>query len=295
MQPENNQPWEFDATPSGTLIPKMRQSFEVYGVLILRNFVSPYVCEALKSRMSEILADFKTRNRITDIFSIQTNNHIKDRYFLNSTGDIGFFFEEEAFDKDGKLTIDLELSLNKVSHALHDKDPVFEEFSYHPKIKSLLVSLGYRQPQLVQSMYIFKQPHIGGIVGYHQDATYLYTEPMPPIGLWFALEDATIENGCLWGIPGQHNEPLRVRFKREGTELRHQVIDATPWNEAKAVPLPATKGSLVILHGYFPHGSYSNRSLLSRHAYTLHAIEASSRYSPDNWLQRPKEFPFRMM
>lgn len=237
----------------------------------------------------------KVRRTEHYISPTKTNQYIKNRYFLNSAGNIGFFFEEEAFDASGKLIADFELSLNKVSHALHDKDPVFEDFSYQPKIKSLLLSLGYLQPQLVQSMYIFKQPRIGGEVGYHQDATYLYAEPMPPVGLWFALEDATTENGCLWGFPGLHNEPLRVRFKREGKEFQHQVIDTTPWDEAQAIPLPASKGSVVILHGYFPHGSYPNRSAFSRHAYTLHAIEASSCYPAENWLQRPKDFPFRLM
>lgn len=295
MQLKENLTWEFEATSSGALTPEMRKAFEANGVLIVKDFVPFHACDALQKRMSEILVDFKAQDKITSIFSTKTNNHAKERYFLDSAGDIGFFFEEEAFDENGKLAADLELSLNKVSHAIHDKDPVFEEFSYHPRIKSLLLSLGYQKPQLVQSMYIFKQPRIGGVVGYHQDATYLYTEPMPPIGLWFALEDATTENGCLWGLPGQHNEPLRVRFKREGEELQHQVIDATPWDEAKAVPLPAPKGSLVVLHGYFPHGSYPNRSALSRHAYTLHAIDASSRYPSDNWLQRSKEFPFRLM
>ena len=67
---------------------------------------------------------------------------------------------------------------------------------------------------LLQSMYIFKQPNIGGEVTCHQDATFLYTEPLRMVGLWFALEDATIENGCLWVIPGGHRLGLKSRFVR---------------------------------------------------------------------------------
>ena len=59
-------------------------------------------------------------------------------------------------------------------------------------------------------------------------------------------------------------------------------------------PFPATdtyvevkKGSLVLLHGRLPHYSCENKSLNSRHAYTLHVIDGKSKYSDYNWLQRP--------
>jgi phytanoyl-CoA hydroxylase len=52
-------------------------------------------------------------------------------------------------------------------------------------------------------MYIFKQPFIGGEIDCHQDSTFLYTDPLSCIGFWFALEDATVDNGCLYAIPGR--------------------------------------------------------------------------------------------
>ena len=79
-------------------------------------------------------------------------------------------------------------------------------------------------------MYIFKQPRIGGEVGCHQDATFLYTDPMTVTGFWFAIEDATLDNGCLWAEPGGHTGPLRQVFKRnatdDGTALRTARRDA---------------------------------------------------------------------
>ncbi|GFT69369.1 phytanoyl-CoA dioxygenase 1, partial [Nephila pilipes] len=65
-------------------------------------------------------------------------------------------------------------------------------------------TLHYKDPVVVQSMIIFKKPKIGEIVRPHQDSTFLYTDPPTCIGLWFPLEDATIENGCLWYVPGSH-------------------------------------------------------------------------------------------
>jgi phytanoyl-CoA hydroxylase len=156
-------------------------------------------------------------------------------------------------------------------------------------------------------MYIFKQPKIGGEVTCHQDATFLYTQPIESAGLWFALEDATIENGCLWAIPGGHN-PLSGAAAAPGTPplglrsrwvrapkggMRFEVIDSTPWPAERLVPLEVRKGTLIVLHGLLPHRSLENRSPKSRHAYTLHVIGGNCHYPKDNWLQRSGELPFR--
>src|SRR5205807_9349677 len=129
---------------------------------------------------------------------------------------------------DGTLRQSKEESINKIGHALHDLDPVFDAFSRSSPIKQLLFDLGLSNPLLLQSMYIFKQPNIGGEVTCHQDATFLYTEPLRMVGLWFALEDATIENGCLWAIPGGHKLGLKSRF------VRVQESGALPHGQATA-------------------------------------------------------------
>ncbi|HEX8685335.1 MAG TPA: phytanoyl-CoA dioxygenase family protein, partial [Pyrinomonadaceae bacterium] len=163
-----------------------------------------------------------------------------------------------------------------------------------PALASLAASLGYRRPLLLQSMYIFKQPLIGGEVGCHQDAAFLYTEPPSVTGLWFALEDATRENGCLWALAGGHRLGLRSRFVRAqagGTRFEH--YDESPWPDEGLVPLEVRKGALVVLHGLLPHLSRTNRSPRSRHAYTLHLMEAGARYPEENWLRRAPSMPLR--
>jgi phytanoyl-CoA hydroxylase len=62
-------------------------------------------------------------------------------------------------------------------------------------------------------MAILKPPKIGGKVKIHQDSTFLYDEPLSLVGFWIPLQDATIINGCLWGLPGSHNGPLYSRAK----------------------------------------------------------------------------------
>jgi phytanoyl-CoA hydroxylase len=114
------------------------------------------------------------------------------------------------------------------------------------------------------------------------------------VGLWFALEDATIENGCLWAIPCGHKLGLKSRFVRaDGGGTRFEVFDETPWPEEKLTPLEVEKGSLIVLDPLLPHLSRENKSSKSRHAYTLHVIDASIRYPKENWLQRSAEIRLR--
>jgi phytanoyl-CoA hydroxylase len=138
------------------------------------------------------------------------------------------FFEEEAFDADGQLKQAKALSINKIGHAMHDLDPVFEAFTRDAKLAAVARDLGLAQPQVWQSMYIFKQPGIGGEVRWHQDATFFDSTPISVTTFWFALEDATIDNGCLWVEPGGHRGPLRERFLRDGDRITMEKLDRRP-------------------------------------------------------------------
>jgi phytanoyl-CoA hydroxylase len=263
------------------------------GFVVLRDFVSQRECDRLRTRAEELVRDFDPSG-VVSIFSTKEQNRHSDDYFLGSGDKIRFFFEENAFTPEGELKQSKERSINKIGHALHDLDPVFSEFSRTPDIVQLIDDLGIEQPLLLQGMYIFKQPRIGGEVTCHQDSTFLYTDPMNIAGLWFALEDATIENGCLWAIPGGHRLGLKSRWGRGADgEMKFDVFDTSPWPEEELVPLEVRKGSLIILNGLLPHKSLANRSAKSRHAYTLHVISGAARYAKDNWLQRSAEMPLR--
>ena len=139
---------------------------------------------------------------------------MSDDYFLTSGDKIRYFFEENAFNEDGELKQSKEDSINKVGHALHDLDDIFEKHTYDPRVAAYAASLGLQRPMIVQSMYIFKQPRIGGRVNPHQDGSFLYTEPQSVIGFWWALEDCSTTNGCLWAVPGSHRLPVSQRFRR---------------------------------------------------------------------------------
>ena len=269
------------------------ERYQREGFLVLEDFVATATCDALRRRAEELVHEFDPREAIS-IFSTSAQNHLRDDYFLKSGDKIRFFFEEDAFLPDGSLKQSKERSINKIGHALHEIDPVFSEFSRTSAIRQLITDLGIEKPLLLQSMYIFKQPRIGGEVTCHQDSTFLYTEPQDIVGLWFAIEDATIENGCLWAIPGPHEEAgLKSRWVRSAGGMNFDVFDSNPWPEEWLVPLEVTKGSLVILNGLLPHKSLATRSPKSRDAYSLHVINGNSSYPENNWLQRSPEMPLR--
>ena len=263
------------------------------GFLVLEDFASESDCDNLRARAQELVQEFDPAE-VVSIFTTREQNRIADEYFLTSGDKIRFFFEENAFSEDGTLRYEKEKSINKIGHALHDLDPVFDRFSRSRDVKELAAALGFEDSLLLQSMYIFKQPNIGGEVTCHQDGTFLYTEPIDIVGLWFALEDATIENGCLWAIPGGHRRGLKSRWvrSRDGG-MEFEIYDKEPWPENELVPLKVKKGSLILLHGLLPHRSFENRSPHSRHAYTLHLIRAGAKYPSDNWLQRSTTMPLR--
>lgn len=268
-----------------------RAQFQHDGYLVLPGFKGADEIAALRARAGEIVDAFDPAES-RSVFT--TREQRADDWFLGSDNTVRCFFEEEAFDENGQLRQAKALSINKIGHAMHDLDPVFERFTRDSKLAAVARGLGLEQPQVWQSMYIFKQPGIGGEVRWHQDATFFETTPISVTTFWFALEDATIDNGCLWVEPGGHRGPLRERFVRVGDRISMEKLDHTPWpDDSTAVPVEASAGTLVCFHGLLPHYSAPNRSPVSRHAFTLHATDARTEYSPRNWIQRDAGFPAR--
>lgn len=279
------------------LAPSQVEAWERDGFLVLEGFVEPSACAELMRQADALVAEVD--RDIVSVFSTYEQERTSDQWFLSSGDQVRAFFEADAFDEGGALRQPIEQSINKLGHAMHDLDPVFDRFSRTPALAAVAAGVGLADPLLLQSMYIFKSPRIGGEVTCHQDATFLYTDPITVVGFWFALQDATVENGCLWAEPGGHLGPLRERFVRDGGDAdgtHFERLDATPLpapGGPSLVPLEAPAGTLVVLHGLLPHWSGPNRSDTSRHAYSVHCIERAASYPADNWLQRPSGLPLR--
>jgi phytanoyl-CoA hydroxylase len=240
----------------------------------------------LKNSANGIVADFDP-NSTRAVFSTEDQSKTRDDYFLSSGDKVRCFFEEDAFDSKGDLKQDKSLSINKIGHALHQLVPEFKTFSHSDKIKDIALDLGLVKPQIHQSMYIFKQPKIGGVIRWHQDASYFFTTPLSVVTFWLAVEDATLQNGCLQVQSGGAPIPLKEQFLRypdDSTELK--VLHDMPWpNDDSAKALEVKKGTLVVFNGLLPHFSAPNLSDKSRHAFTLHITCAETKYAKENWLQ----------
>ncbi|KAG8939585.1 hypothetical protein FRC04_006217 [Tulasnella sp. 424] len=280
------------------------------GYLLIPNFLSDEDTQEMMTRSKQLLDDFTLQGhpmtKFTTGDSTAEDKHVGDDYFLNSGDKIRYFLEEDAVGSDGKLNRPKELAVNKIGHALHELDPTFRRVSLqNEKLKALAKDLQFhKDPAVLQSMLIFKQPEIGGKVPEHNDSTFLYTNPPSALGFWFALEDCTPSNGALSFLPGSHKTtPLKSRFVRlpqGGTGFESLPgTKETPTSDAKKedgeyIQPPCPAGTLVLIHGSVLHKSEKNTSSKTRYAYTFHMIESEpyAQYDAKNWLQPTKEMPF---
>jgi len=272
-----------------TFLPSQAERYHRDGFIALEGVFSSPATESLRRAASDIVAGFDI-DRHRTVFKTTDRDAGRDEYFFDSAESVHCFLEEDALDAAGRLTRPKSLAINKIGHALHDRVPAFTAFCRQPVIGDALRAIGMETPLLWQTMYIFKPPHIGGEVRWHQDASYLITDPPAVTGMWVALEDATRDNGCLWMAPGGHRRPLREIYEVDWVARKGVLrdLDDTPWPgpaEAVAVEVPA--GSLVLFHDHMPHYSSVNRSERSRHAFTMHFADRSARWLEHNWLQRP--------
>lgn len=278
---------------------RLRQHFERDGFVVSRGLFDAAELEPLRAAAARLVHEHAPREG-DPVFRTDDHDRGRDARFFASAETVQCFLEEQALDEEGRLRVPPAQAVNKIGHSLHDHVPEFAAFCHRDEWRHLLDPLGQPDPLLWQSMLIFKQPGIGGEVGWHQDATWLGTRPGPAgggvIGAWLALEDADRDNGCLRVLPGAHRQALRERYAVDwNTQRGHrEVLDDAPWPPlADGLALEVPVGSLVLFSDRLPHASAANRSSRSRLALTLHFADASCQWLPDNWLQRRSLPPFR--
>ena len=265
---------------------KMSKFWKEKGYIVIEDFYTEDQCDQLIHRSQYLIENNVFNNSLNSVFDTVSQSHKDDSYFLESGDKIRFFLEEKANTSEKNLQTNKQFIVNKIGHALHDLDEVFYKFSHRKDLDMIAKSIGFQKPLLLQSMYIFKQPKLGGEVVCHQDSTFLYTEPETAVGFWVALEDATTENGCLQVASGGHKGPLRKLFTKENGRMIMKELNDEPFPNTDTI-LEVKKGTLVLLHGRLPHYSCENKSSKSRHAYTTHIIDGNALYPDTNWLQRP--------
>lgn len=265
--------------------------YERDGFAVIENFLTSTEVEELRKESSRLIEEEAANETSKQVFAHE--HHGKSQYFIESSDKIRFFYEKEAYDfEKHDVKLPFSRSIAKIGHALHKLNPVFNKVTVAPKVKQILQCLNFVEPTVVQSMVIFKNPKVGGQYTPHQDASFLCTsDPNSLIGLWFALDPATEENGCLQFIAGSHREPLHRRWVRTEKALEDgRLLDwtgpAKEYNDEQFRLVPVKPGALVLIHGLVIHRSAHNYSDKSRWIYTFHAFDkGKSEYLKDNWLQ----------
>lgn len=157
-------------------------------------------------------------------------------------------------------------------------EPRLKAISQHAALLKVVTQLLHgRTPEMFQDMALLKPPMIGREKPWHQDHAYFdYPLDTPVVGVWIALDDANIDNGCMQILPGRHHEPL-IHFKRRDWQLCDTAVLGT---ESVAAPLPS--GGMLLFDGKLPHGTPHNNSPKRRRALQFH-------YAPDDIHKSPPE------
>lgn len=168
-------------------------------------------------------------------------------------------------------------------HQPHFHSPTINKYVAHPKICGILSQITGAHlvhwngnVKCMQSMYFIKPPGYQG-QAWHQDEIYIPTRDRSLIGAWIALEDATIENGCLWVLPKSHQDGILYDQKPHENDKEFDFADQSyGFDDSNEIPVEVKKGSVVFFNGYLLHRSAKNRSNNFRKVLVNHYMSANS-------------------
>ncbi|MCP4006593.1 MAG: phytanoyl-CoA dioxygenase family protein [bacterium] len=152
----------------------------------------------------------------------------------------------------------------------------FHEFINDPVLVDLLADLIGPKVDCFLSQFIFKNPGAWG-QPWHQDSHYFPFDRKPQIGIWLAITEATLTNGCLSVVPGSHREPLHehVPDRREGANFGYfEIVDH---DMSDAAPVLIKPGDTLVFHSHLMHCSLDNVCDSAREAMVYHCAQSGTR------------------
>ncbi len=201
-------------------------------------------------------------------------------YSAEEIAAIEAFFE--SYKRNGQAVYDENLrfeELDKTKQQVRAMHPhrfskQVEGWALQERVVEVLTTLLGRSPLLAQTMYYFKPPGSKG-QGMHQDNFYLLAQPASCIAAWTAIDDATLDNGCLQVVPGSQSDDIHCPSSDEGSWRHYGDSHIRPFPaEAKPVPLEVPRGSTVFFGGHLIHGSGPNRTAArSRRTFISHYVD----------------------
>lgn len=168
---------------------------------------------------------------------------------------------------------DLELKVRKLFWYVDHHEFLQQLATTHPRLRAVREALLGPEPILFQDMALVKPPFIGREKPWHQDDAYFAVEPLQAVaGIWIALDEATVENGCMHVIAGGHNDGPRIHYHGSDCEINPERLDL-----ARVVPVPLPPGGAMFFSGLLPHQTPPNSSPDRRRALQLHYRSRDSR------------------
>ena len=281
-------PKRFKWNINNNISPSMLSFWQQNGFLIIDSFYSIDECENLKNRAKLLIKNYSPENEVPNSLN---NYDMKNESFKFSASNIVFFHEDDDCKELKSISKNEVENIKEIGHAIHDLDPVFNNFSRKKSLAILATSLGIEMPLLAKSTYILKHSYNDKYSSYNQDSSMLYTEPESCIGCTVSLDNETTENGCLWTFSQGHLEPLKKRYVCSNNNFESSYINNTDFPEPNLI-LQSYVGTLVIQHGRLPCIFKMKDKKLSQHSYKINIIDGRAIYLKDNIINREPSFKF---
>jgi phytanoyl-CoA hydroxylase len=162
-------------------------------------------------------------------------------------------------------------------HHPHKISPLLRATFDRPGIVATLTAIIGPNIKAMQSMLFIKAEGKPG-QAWHQDEFFIPTRDRSLTAAWIALDDATVENGCVWVLPGSHRRGI-LYPDRAQDDARFDCTNEAhsfPYADEEAVPVELSAGSVVLFNGYLLHRSLPNTSPRFRRALVNHYMSAES-------------------
>lgn len=176
---------------------------------------------------------------------------------------------EEQLQQRGTSGISRPSEISFTAH-LAERDALIWSFVTQPIFIELATTLIAPDIALYWDQSVYKKPETRRDFPWHQDTGYIQVEPQEYLTCWLALEDATVENGCIWILPGSHQQGL---VEHQDTPIGKQCY----FGDDPGTPVPLRKGGMAVFSSLMFHRSGPNTSDGERKAYIVQYSAANVR------------------
>jgi chlorinating enzyme len=225
--------WPATGRPAGyytlPLPPEAADFYRENGFLVVENCIPPHEIAELRDETTQVCRGNRGAfGGITETTSAETDDEVLRRYLC--------------------------------IHFPHKISETMKRYVAHPSYVDVLTAIIGPNVKCMQSMLFIKASGKPG-QAWHQDEFYIPTRDGSLTGGWLAMDDATLENGCLWILPGSHRRKIIYPQKANENDRRFDCAGIAyqfPYRDEDSVPVEVKAGSLVFFHGYLLHRSLPN-------------------------------------